>query len=269
MNFSSSIKEFVKIKKLQLALEVKQLNRKIILAIIQIGNNEASNTYIKGKISDGKELGITTKVYKFAENTTEEELIKIINKLNKKKQINGIIVQLPLPAHIVEQRVKSAIAPEKDVDGFNPLSSCIPCTPLGIIHYLQFCEFPFTNSNAVVIGRSNIVGKPMAELLTKLNCNVTVIHSKTSEENKIFYLNRADLIVCATGHINTVTSKYKIKKKCVVIDVGINRDENGKLIGDCERNLDVAYQSPVPGGVGLLTRISLFHNLIQLVKQNN
>ena len=128
---------------------------------------------------------------------------------------------------------------------------------------MQYCEFPFTNCNAVVLGRSNIVGKPIAELLTKLNANVTVLHSKSSDENKIFYLQRADLIISATG---TITKSMKLKKKCVVIDVGMNRDENGKLIGDCERNLDVAYQSPVPGGVGLLTRLALFSNLYYLTR---
>lgn len=266
MTFATSIKEYVQFKKLELAKDFNNLNHKVTLAIVQVGDNQASNAYIKGKIADAKEVGVNAKLYRFNDNITQDDLIKFVGKLNKKKSINGIIVQLPLPVHISEYDVKLAIAPEKDVDGFHPLSACTPCTPFGIIKYLQYCEFPFTNCNAVVLGRSNIVGKPIAELLTKLNANVTVLHSKSSDENKIFYLQRADLIISATGHIGTITKSMKLKKKCVVIDVGMNRDENGKLIGDCERNLDVVYQSPVPGGVGLLTRLALYNNLYYLTR---
>jgi methylenetetrahydrofolate dehydrogenase (NADP+)/methenyltetrahydrofolate cyclohydrolase len=173
-------------------------------------------------------------------------------------------VQLPLPKQISENDIRLAINPAKDVDGFHPLSPCDPCTPKGIISYLKSQSFPFRGANAVMIGRSNIVGKPMARLLTKNDCNVTVLHSKTSPEDMRFYVAHADLVVVAVGHQDFLDHSFTYKPTAVVVDVGINRGEDGKLHGDAEPNLPVALQTPVPGGVGLLTRLALIENLLEV-----
>ena len=264
MDFSKSIKEYVAEQKDELSLFFK--NKKSTLAIIQIGDNQASNTYIRGKKKDASEIGVNVIHYKYSENITQKKLVSYIKKLNKSKKINGIILQLPIPKHLCYDELRNIISVKKDVDGFNKLSHIIPCTPYGICLYLKYCHFDFKNKNAVIIGRSDIVGKPMAKLLLEQNCNTTILHSKTSDENKQYFLQNADLIVVATGKINTVTKNMKLKKSAVIIDVGINRDENNHLIGDCERDLDVSYQSPVPGGVGLLTRIAIFKNLQKLIE---
>lgn len=247
-----------------------QLGRKCKLTIIQVGDNYASNKYIKGKIKDGKELGVDVELLKFPDTITEKKLITEINKCNKDDLVDGIIVQLPLPSHINENKIKLAVNPVKDVDGFHPLSEVDPCTPKGIYNFLLSIKDidSIRGSNAVIIGRSNIVGKPMAKLLLSLDCNTTILHSKTKEKDKKRYLKNADIIVVATGHANTLTNKYKLRRNCIVIDVGINIDDNGKLIGDCEPNLKrVLLQTPVPGGVGLLTRVQIFTNLLELFEE--
>lgn len=247
-----------------------QTGRKCKLTIIQVGNNYASNKYIKGKIKDGKELGVDVELLKFPDTITEKKLITEINKCNKDDLVDGIIVQLPLPSHINENKIKLAVNPVKDVDGFHPLSEVDPCTPKGICNFLKamYGEDYFKGANALIIGRSNIVGKPMAKLLLSMDCNTTILHSKTKEKDKKRYLKNADIIVVATGHTNTLTNKYKLRRNCIVVDVGINRDSDGKLVGDCQPNLKrVALQTPVPGGVGLLTRIQIFVNLLQLFEQ--
>lgn len=263
LDFSLSIKDFVNTRKIKLFEYFE--HKKCQLAIIQVGNNPASNTYINGKKKDAQEINVKIKHFKY-DHISEKAILKLIHKLNKNKKICGIIVQLPLPMNLNYDEIKEAINPEKDVDGFGKSALVWPCTPYGIYLYLRSCKFDFNNKNVVVLGRSDIVGKPMARLLLANHANVTVLHSHTSESNKKMFLSKADLIIVATGRINTLTKEYIFKKNAVVIDVGINRDENNKLIGDCEKDLPVKFQSPVPGGVGLLTRLSIFENLKTLIE---
>ena len=262
-----SIKEYVAKRKKELHNYILEFNHKydldITLAIIQVGDNPASNAYVAGKMKDCKEIGITSKLYRLSAKISEKKLLSLIDKLNKKHGIDGIIVQLPLPDHISAEKVKLAIVPEKDVDGFHPLSEFVPCTPKGIVDFLEEQNFKFQGKHAVIIGRSAIVGKPMYAELLKRDCTVTQMHSKTSESDFKKLVESADIIVCATGHRGLLTSKYNYKKSAIIIDVGINKDENGKLCGDCEPGLNVAFQSPVPGGVGLLTRLALVDNTIK------
>lgn len=190
--------------------------------------------------------------------------MKFVDKLNNDDSITGFIVQMPLPKQIDEEKVKRAVIKEKDVDGFNPLSKFSPATPKGILTYLEDNDFEFSGKNAVILGRSNIVGKPMHDLLLKKNMNVTILHSKTSEEDKKFYIEHADLIVVAIGKKYFLDNRYNYKENCVVIDVGINRDVDNHLYGDCVPDLKVNFLSPVPGGVGLLTRLALTLNLLEV-----
>lgn len=256
------IKEYVAEKKEK--LKKSRLNLKMV--IVQIGHVPASDRYVRNKAKDAAEVGINCEIINLPEETTEAELLKLLEGLNADPDLTGYLVQLPLPKHISEDKVKLAIAPEKDVDGFHPLSKTVPATPLGVYNYLKDMNYEFQGKNAVVIGRSNIVGKPMAQLLLKESMNVTVLHSKTPEAEKRMFIRHADLIVVATGHRHTLTAGYELKPTAIVIDVGINVNEEGKLEGDCDRDLPVAFQSPVPGGVGLLTRMSVIDNLIELSK---
>jgi methylenetetrahydrofolate dehydrogenase (NADP+)/methenyltetrahydrofolate cyclohydrolase len=264
-----NIKEYVAERKQQIKneIEYRKLNGITIphLAIIQVGNVSASNTYVKNKIADCEACGVTCELYHYAEDISETHLLKIIEDLNNDNVITGFIVQFPLPKHISEAKVMKAIATEKDLDGFNKYSKTTPATPLGIYKYLKDMNYDFVGKNAVVIGRSEIVGKPMAELLINESMNVTVLHSKTPEHAKKLYLANADLVVVATGHIGTLTKDYYLKKSAIVFDVGINFGQDGKLIGDCERDLCVEFQSPVPGGCGLLTRLALLENAFELI----
>jgi methylenetetrahydrofolate dehydrogenase (NADP+)/methenyltetrahydrofolate cyclohydrolase len=263
------IKEYVAERKQQVRNEIenRRLNNEPVphLAIIQVGNAEASNRYVKNKIADCADCGITCELFRYEEDITETRLLEIVEELNNDPAITGFIVQFPLPKHISEAKVMKAIAAEKDLDGFNKYSKTTPATPLGIYKYLKDMNYDFSGKNAVVIGRSEIVGKPMAELLINESMNVTVLHSKTPEHAKKFYLANADLIVVATGHIGTLTKDYYLKKSAVVFDVGINFDNNGKMIGDCERDLPVDFQSQVPGGCGLTTRLALLENALELI----
>lgn len=176
------IKEYVAKRKLELAERVAALGKKPTLLIIQANENPASDAYIRGKMKDAGEIGANALLWKFPPTISEEELLAKIEEANRDSSIDGVIVQLPLPSHISEAKVKLAVSPKKDVDGFHPLSSFDPCTPKGIIDYLTAEGFAFQGANAVVLGRSEIVGKPMAKLLLKKNCNVTVLHSKTTPE---------------------------------------------------------------------------------------
>ncbi len=259
------IKEYVKNKKEYLKEQLKELDVIPTLLIIQVNHDEASNAYIKGKIKDASEVGFNARLLKLDENISELELLKEINKANDDRSIHGIIVQMPLPKHINPLHVKMMISVAKDVDGFHPLSNFEPCTPLGIINYLKANEVDFTGKNAVVIGRSDIVGKPMAKLLLKENSNVTVLHSKTSKEDMKFYVSHADIIVIAIGKAGFLDNSFIYKKSAIIVDVGINRIE-GKLYGDALKDLPVYYQTPVPGGVGLLTRLTLLENLLEATK---
>ena len=261
-----TIKEFVAAQKAKLAQEVASLENPPTLLIIQANENPASDAYIRGKIKDAGEIGANAILRRFPVDISEAELIAEIEKANGDDGIDGIIVQLPLPPHISEAHIKFAVNPKKDVDGFHPLTSFDPCTPKGIIDYLSAEGFPFQGANAVVLGRSEIVGKPMAKMLLKKNCNVTVLHSKTTQEDKAFYLAHADLIVVAIGRLGYLNETFTYKPSAVIVDVGINRGEDGKLHGDAVPGLPVALQTPVPGGVGLLTRLALISNLLLAVK---
>lgn len=257
-----NIKEYVKTHKEELKKLVASFPRAPKLVIVQLNEDEASKAYVRGKLKDAGELGINAELIKLPLETSEEKLLKVIHKLNKDKKVDGFIVQMPLPKHINAVRISSSIAPEKDVDGFHPMSKFIPCTPLGILKYLKRENIPLLGKNAVVIGRSNIVGKPMAKLLLEESANVTVLHSKTSRNDMERYIANADIIVVATGKQGLLDFSFQYKPSALVIDVGINRDETG-LHGDALENLPVSLQTPVPGGVGLLTRISLMDNLVE------
>ena len=259
------IKEYVAEKKEKIKETLLQ-KPDVKMVIVQVGHVPASDRYVRNKAKDANEVNIDVEINNLPEDISESELLALLDGLNQDNMITGYLVQLPLPKHISEEKVKLAIAPEKDIDGFHPLSKTVPATPLGIYNYLKDMKYEFQGKNAVVIGRSNIVGKPMAHLLLKESMNVTVLHSKTSDSDKRLYLANADLIVVATGHPHTLTNNYQLKESAVVIDVGINVDENGKLFGDCDKGLPVAFQSPVPGGVGLLTRLAVLDNLIELSK---
>lgn len=252
---------------------IKELYAKQIAAmqfvIVQVGDVEASNRYVRNKIKDCDSIGLKATLMHLPETASEEDLLNLINILNKQEDVTAFMVQFPLPPHISTKAVQRAINPMKDADGFNPLSNVFPCTPSGITTYLFRNGYKFKDKNAVIIGRSDIVGKPAAKLLTDFDCNVTLLHSRTSADNLKSYIATADLIIVATGHINTLTKDMfggcrNSDKPLVIFDVGINFDENGKLVGDCEPNLPAAFQSPVPGGVGLLTRLQLLENIITL-----
>jgi methylenetetrahydrofolate dehydrogenase (NADP+)/methenyltetrahydrofolate cyclohydrolase len=254
-----NIKEFVKLWKEKIAKRVAQLNRPVELAIVQVGNVEASNRYVRNKVKDCEEVGVIATVYKAAEDISQEQLINDVKQMGE--AYDGIMVQLPLPPHIDARRVAvEAIDPAKDVDGFLEWSKFQPCTPFGIMKYLEYCGFPIEGSDVVVIGRSDIVGKPMAKMLTDANATVTLCHSKTKDlESK---LSRADLIICAVGKPGFINAG---DYAAPIIDVGINFVD-GKLVGDVDSSLEDTNVTPVPGGVGLLTRCALLENVINTVE---
>ncbi len=256
------IKEYVKQQKEALIKEISELKVTPSFVIMQVNDDPASNAYIKGKIKDANEVGIQVELKKFPIDISEADLLKEIEKVNNDSRIHGLIVQMPLPKHINEEKVKLAVSPKKDIDGFHPLSSINPCTPKGIIDYLKSEHTDFVGKNAVVIGRSNIVGKPLAHLLLKENCNVTILHSKTKREDMERYIANADIIAIAIGRCEFLDDSFSYKPTATIVDVGINRTEEG-LKGDAKRGLPVALQTPVPGGVGLLTRLSLLKNLLE------
>lgn len=257
-----NIKEYVANKKLALKEKLKDNNLRAV--IVQVGNVEASNRYVRNKIKDLEEVGIMIELIKLPEDISEVALLAQIHQLNIDDLVTGYLVQLPLPKHISEEKVNLAINPSKDIDGFHPESKTIAATPLGVYTYLKDMNYEFSGKNAVIIGRSHIVGRPMHKLLLDANMNVTILHTRTSEEDKRLYLEHADLIVVAAGKAGVLNKSYKLKESAVVMDVGINFNEEGKLIGDCEKDLPVAFQSPVPGGCGLLTRLAVIENLIKL-----
>lgn len=255
MILTKNIKEYCQEEKEKMKSAISAFDKNLILAVIQVGDIEASNRYIRNKKKDCEEVGIKFEWYHFDETITEEELIFEIKNLND--FVDGLIVQLPLPDHINPNGIKNAINPYKDVDGFGLLSPFYPCTPLGIFNYLKYgCNYDFTGKNITVIGRSDIVGKPMAQMLTNADATVTLCHSKTA--NLQLHLNTADLIICAVGKANFLNCE---NINVPVIDVGINFNENGKLVGDCY-NTEGRDVTPVPGGVGLLTRLELLNNTI-------
>ena len=251
------MKEYAAMRKTQLKEQIAQMEYPPSLLILQVGEVEASNRYIRNKIKDCEEVGISTIHYKADESVTTEELIDFINE--RQDYFTGIIIQQPLPPHIDQNRIDTAINPSKDVDGFHPMSHFNPATAQGIINYLEWRDFNFEGMNAVVIGRSNIVGKPIAKLLLEKDCNVTICHSKTPHKNLMNYVYDADLIICAVGKEKFLNCTFL--NNTPVIDVGINFNSEGKLCGDCIGG--GANVSPVPGGVGLLTRVALLENVVE------
>ncbi len=272
--FASQIKEAVKIdvEKLQSEYGVRPG-----LAVIIVGENPASKVYVANKHRSCGEVGMYSEVIEMPENTTKEELLNKIDELNKNAKIHGILVQLPLPAHISadEAEILDFIHPDKDVDGFHPINvgklsigqeHLVPCTPLGCIKMLELAGIDIKGKNAVIIGRSNIVGKPMFNLLLARHATVTVCHSRTQDLAAV--TRQADILVVAIGKPNFVTSDM-VKPGAVVIDVGINRIAPKKLVGDVdfESVKEVAGAiTPVPGGVGLLTIAMLMHNTVKAAR---
>ena len=273
----------------EVAEQVKELNAKGIspcLAVILVGNNPASVSYVTGKQKALAEAGMTDKSVHLPEDTSEEELIELIERLNKDNTVNGILVQLPLPKHINEDRVITAITPEKDVDGFHPVNvgnlmigrkAFLPCTPHGVIVLLEKMNIETSGKHCVIIGRSNIVVKPLAILMSskKVNSTVTICHTGTKDIESI--VKQADIIVAAAGHPMTVT-KQMVKPGAVVIDVGVNRIPDStkksgfRLTGDVdfEAVSEIAsYITPVPGGVGPMTIAMLMVNTLEAAKNQN
>ena len=259
--------------------DLKAINIVPKLAVILVGNDPASKVYVRNKSKACQEVGIEYEEILLDENTTMDKLLSIIKKLNDRKDINGILLQTPIPKGLNIQEAFNLIDYRKDVDGFNPINigklltgqDCfISCTPFGIMKMFEEYNINLTGKNAVVIGRSNIVGKPMAQCLLNKNATVTICHSKTKNIGKI--TKNADIIVSAVGKINMVT-KEMVKPGAVVIDVGMNRNEEGKLVGDVDfENVSKvsSYITPVPGGVGPMTIAMLLNNVVKATKlQNN
>ena len=254
------------------ALKEKGIN--VCLAVVQVGDDPASSVYVRNKKRACEYTGIESRSYELSGDTTEEELISLVEELNNDDTVNGILVQLPLPDGIDEDLIIKTISPDKDVDGFNPYSvgrlwtgerGFVSCTPAGIIELLKRSGVELEGKECVIAGRSNIVGKPMAALLLKENATVTIVHSKTKNIKEI--TKRADIFIAAVGKRQFFTSEY-IKEGAVVIDVGMHRDENNKLCGDVDFADVEPYTraiTPVPGGVGPMTIAMLMKNCVQAV----
>lgn len=246
------------------------------LAVIQVGEDPASSVYVRNKKNACAYIGIESLAYELPESTTEEELLKLIEELNEKEEVKGILVQLPLPVHICEDKVIQAISPKKDVDGFHPQSvgamtigekGFLSCTPAGIIQLLKRSGVEIEGKHCVVIGRSNIVGKPMALLMLRENATVTIAHSRTKNLPEL--CKQADILIVAMGKPRFIGAEY-VKEGAVVIDVGIHRDENNKLCGDVkfdEVEPIASAITPVPGGVGPMTIAMLMSNCVQSIEE--
>ncbi|CDE68087.1 MULTISPECIES: bifunctional methylenetetrahydrofolate dehydrogenase/methenyltetrahydrofolate cyclohydrolase FolD [Jutongia] len=268
---SGEIKDELKEKVAQL----KEKGVEVTLAVIQVGNDPASTVYVGNKKKACAYIGINSLAYELPEETTQEELLNLVRQLNDREDVNGILVQLPLPAHIDEDTVIRTIAPEKDVDGFHPQSvgllsigqkGFVSCTPAGIIQLLKRSGIEIDGKECVVVGRSNIVGKPMAMLLIRENGTVTVCHSHTRDLKEV--TRRADILVVAIGKRQFITADY-VKEGATVIDVGMHRKEDGKLCGDVDFDSvePVAGAiTPVPGGVGPMTIAMLMNNCVSSVE---
>ena len=268
---SKAIKDEVK----QQVEEWKQQGITVTLAVIQVGSNQASTVYVNNKKKACEYTGIRSLSYELPEKTTQEELLSLVRELNDREDVNGILVRLLLPANMDEEEVIRTIAPNEDVDGFHPQSvgalcigqpGFVSCTPAGIIELLKRSGVEIAGRECVVIGRSNIVGKPMAILLLRENGTVTVAHSKTADLKAV--ARRADILVVAVGKAKMITSEY-VKPGAAVIDVGMDRDENNRLCGDVDfEDVEKVAGSitPVPGGVGPMTIAMLMHNCLESVK---
>ena len=269
---SQQIKDELKEK----AAKLKEQGKTGALAVIQVGQDPASSVYVRNKKNACAYIGIESLAYELPEETTEEELLKLIAELNEKEQVKGILVQLPLPGHICEDKVIQAISPCKDVDGFHPQSvgamtigepGFLSCTPAGIIQLLKRSGVEIAGKHCVIIGRSNIVGKPMALLMLRENATVTITHSRTRNLKEV--CQQADILIVAMGKPQFIGAEY-VKEGAVVIDVGIHRDENNKLCGDV-KFAEVEYLAsaitPVPGGVGPMTIAMLMNNCVQSIEE--
>ena len=265
----------------QMKQRIAQLKQQGInpkLVVVLVGDNSASQVYVRNKHKSCGEVGIESEVITMPEQTTQQELLEVVERLNQDETVDGILVQLPLPKQIDEKTVLRSILPEKDVDGFHPVNvgllsigdECFaPATPSGIIAMFQEYGIDIAGKNCVVIGRSNIVGKPMAALLLKNNATVTICHSKT--EDLASYTRRADVVSVATGRRHTLTAEM-VKEGAVVVDVGMNRNEQGKLCGDVdyeEVKEKASFITPVPGGVGPMTITELLENTIQASQRHH
>ena len=269
-SISLQIKDELKEK----AAALKEQGISVTLAVIQVGNNPASTVYVNNKKKGCEYIGIGSLSYELPEETSEEELLSLIRELNERKDVNGILVQLPLPSHIDEDKVIKTIDPKKDVDGFHTQSvgalcigqpGFVSCTPAGIIQLLKRSGIEIAGKECVILGRSNIVGKPMALLMLRENATVTVAHSRTKDIKEV--TKRADILIVAIGKPKMITRDY-VKDGAVVIDVGINRDENNKLCGDVDfQDVEPVCSAitPVPGGVGPMTIAMLLHNCMESV----
>ena len=244
------------------------------LSVILIGNYLPSQIYVKNKQKKAKEVGIKSEVIKYPETVSEKEILEKIKSLNNNKEVTGILVQLPLPKQISQKKIINIIDPKKDVDGFNPLNvgnlasgydAIVPCTPLGCIKLIKSVQTDLKGLHAVIIGRSNLNGKPMAQLLLRENCTVTILHSKSRDIKE--ECKKADILVAAVGVANLVRSDW-VKKNCIVIDVGINKIEN-QIVGDVkfdEVKSKAKAITPVPGGVGPMTIACLLSNTLECFK---
>ena len=268
---SAAVRDRIKAEVLELNSKGKQTG----LAVIIVGEDPASKVYVSNKKKGCEQVGINSFEYALPEETTTEELLTLIGELNNDDKVDGILCQLPLPKHIDEQTVINSIVPEKDVDAFHPTNtghimigdySFLPCTPAGIIEMLKFYNIEISGKECVVIGRSNIVGKPMAMLLLQNSGTVTVCHSKTADLSDV--TKRADILVSAVGKANFVTVEM-VKDGAVVIDVGMNRNAEGKLCGDVDFEAvkdKCSFITPVPGGVGPMTITMLLNNTLTASK---
>lgn len=246
------------------------------LAVVIVGDDPASQVYVRNKIRACADTGIESIEYRLAKDTREEELLKLIGELNNDKRVDGILVQLPLPEQIAPEKVIAAIAPEKDVDGFHVMNAgklltgtggFMSCTPYGVMKMIESVGYDLTGKEAVVVGRSNIVGKPQALMLLAKNATVTVAHSRTADLADV--TRRADVLIAAVGRAKMITGDM-VKPGALVIDVGMNRDENGKLCGDVDTAsvMGIAgWVSPVPGGVGPMTIAMLMTNTVEAVER--
>ena len=262
--------------KAEVAAAAEALSRKPGLAVILVGENPASQVYVAGKERDCADCGFLSRTYRLPADTTQLELLSLIQTLNADEAVDGILVQLPLPAHLEERVILESISPDKDVDCFHPVNvglltigtpRFLPCTPAGVMELLKAYHIPVSGRRCVVLGRSNIVGKPMAALLMQQNGTVTVCHSQTPDWKSI--ARQADLLVSAVGQVGLITGDC-IRDGAAVIDVAMNRNAEGKLCGDVETasvEPKAAYLTPVPGGVGPMTRAMLMKNLLTAAQQ--
>jgi len=258
-------------------LQLKESGKHVCLAVVQVGADPASSVYVKNKKKACEQIGIESASYELPESTTEVELLYLIKELNDNPKIHGILVQLPLPNHINEDLVLQTISAEKDVDGFHPTSvgnlwlgkkGFLSCTPAGIIQLLKRSNLEISGKECVIIGRSNIVGKPMAALLLRENATVTIAHSRTKDLKEV--AKRADILIVAMGKPNFIDAEY-VREGAVVIDVGIHRTADNKLCGDVDyENVlpKVSAITPVPGGVGPMTIAMLMDNCVSTMREN-